>query len=236
MQKRYNLRLNNLKKGFLAVAIVVSIALCLGVVACLFLHQGYNFSHYNSVAQPTETTGLLSTLGTIPINDTDIIANTIVVNDVDDYIPAAANWFALGFLTPMTRDEVTDDFGVTIDVVNEFPELNLIEEEKEHGFFSSVKGDIIRRDQFVFRSISGDQSLVICLQEKNLPRYRIINQTADAAESTIGNTQVMLYRWEEESGIVHYCDFSINQIDCSLYTTNLSLEQVVLIVEHLILQ
>ena len=182
-----------------------------------------------SLPESTETKFNNETALNLPADD------LVYVNEVAPTENSTSNWVALGEFTPMTKQEVLDYFGINTDFDALISNLHLQEMTTQHGFHSKLDGTLIPKDSFAYHNEEEKTSVIISIQDKSVPKYRLFELTENSIHSsTIAGSPVIILGWHDEKLQAYCCEFDLGNTFCFVETRNLSLNEVVEIVKLLL--
>lgn len=168
--------------------------------------------------------------------ESDLLVDDLVyVNEVVPSKNPTTNWIALGKFTPMTEREVLDYFEINTNPDLLISDLSLQKITTQHGFHSKLDGTLIPKDSFVYYNEDKQISVIISIQDKSVPKYRLFEPTENYIHSSIiAGTSVVFLSWQDNNLQAICCEFDVGNISCSIETRNLPVSEVVLITKALL--
>ena len=157
------------------------------------------------------------------------------INDVVPNKDSTTNWIGLGEFTPMSKAEVLDYFGISGDLNDIISDHSLQEIPTSHGFHSTLAGDLLPYDAFIYHGEANEMSVVISFRDQTVPEYKLSEPTEKVLQSsTIDGLPVMFCGWQEKNLQAYRCEFEFESVLCSVETRNMSLNEAVEIVRTLL--
>lgn len=228
-------------KKFNKTAIVCALCVVAAFVAFLIINFMITdlFPTYTHAKEFNSINASLSESTETKINNQigqNLLAEDIVyVNEVVPTEKSISNWIALGEFTPMTKQDVLDYFGINTDLDSLISTFSLQEMTTQHGFHSKLDGTLIPKDSFVYHDEDEKTSVIISIQDKSLPEYRLFEPTNNSIlHSTIAESSVVIFGWQDNDLQAYCCKFDIGNTSFSIETRNLPIGEVVEIAKDLL--
>ena len=171
----------------------------------------------------------------------DIVLNipneggTVYVNEVVPTEKGATNWLGLGEFTTMTKPEVLDYFGISVDFEDILSDYSLKEIPTPHGFHSTLAGNLLPHDAFIYHGEGNEMSVVISFRDQTVPKYKLFEPAEKVLhDSTIDGSPVMIFGWHVENVQAYRYELEVNDALCAVETRGMSLIEGIEIVKTLL--
>lgn len=212
--------------------IFLEIFFCFTLVGCSNKQNIAIVQNHQSDIQTEE-----SIMKTYNFPDENKSSNNVIVNEIDGtdndllFVYTSFNLKEESF-KEMTRDDVLDYFGITLDISDILPDLQE-DPDSHYGFYSFGDGSLFEEESFVYQSDRG-QIVTIILYKKKVPISSIMESYTQEMEiSEIAGHDVIILHLQNHNDVdTYYAKFAMDDLGVIVIAKNMALNDFIILLEY----